>query len=333
MRVIVLGAGVAGLTVATELVARGAKVEIFERGSAPGPQSCSWFAGGMLAPECEADMAEPLVVEQGRKSLAWWRKYVPQLIKNNGSIVLSAGRDRNELKRLAARTQNHQWVDTSTLEPDLGERFSQALHFASEAHLDPRAALLALRDHLLANGVPIHYGREFEAAADNAAIVDARGLAARDMLPDLRGVRGEMLVLRTNEISLSRPIRLAHPRFPVYIVPRDDGLFMVGATQIESERQGGVSAKSMVDLINAAYAVHPAFAEAEIVESGAELRPAFPNNLPRVGWVNNQLSINGLFRHGYLLAPACARMAADILCRSTDRVEFSNEDHHQRATA
>lgn len=334
MRVIVLGAGVAGLTVATELVARGAEVEIFERGPAPGAQSCSWFAGGMLAPDCEADLAEPIVVKLGRDSLAWWRKYVPQIIKQTGSIAVSTGRDRNELKRFASRTEQHQWLDQNelhALEPDLAERFSHALYFANEAHMDPRAALIALSDQLIQKGVAIHYGHDFEGDEDGATLIDTRGLAARDMLPQLRGVRGEMLVVRSEEVSLSRPVRLAHPRFPVYIVPRGNGLYMIGATQIESERQGGVSAKSMVDLINAAYAVHPAFGEAEIVETGAELRPAFPNNLPQVGWVKGRLSINGLFRHGYLLAPACARMAADILYRSNNRVEFSNEDHRQWA--
>ncbi|WP_299343913.1 glycine oxidase ThiO [uncultured Maritalea sp.] len=335
MRVTILGAGVAGLTAATELVARGVDVEIVERGAAPGAQSCSWYAGGMLAPECEADMAEPIVVELGREALAWWQKYVPDIVQR-GSIVVSTSRDRNELKRFGARTKCHQWLkqkELAALEPDLGERFAEALFFKDEAHMDPRAALLALTQHLCEQGVKFHYGATLEDVTPGGKIIDARGLAARDFLPQLRGVRGEMLVVKCDDVQLSRPVRLAHPRFPVYIVPRGEGLYMIGATQIESERAGGVSAKSMVDLINAAYAVHPAFGEAEIVETGAQLRPAFPDNLPRVNWVNDRLHINGLFRHGYLLSPACARMAADILCRSNQPAEFMDEDHNQWATA
>ena len=89
-----------------------------------------------------------------------------------------------------------------------------------------------------------------------------------------------MIVVETTEIALSRPVRLLHPRWPLYIVPRDDNRFMIGATTIESEDRG-VSVRSALELLSAAYAVHPAFGEARIVEIGAGLRPAFPDNLPR----------------------------------------------------
>ena len=144
-------------------------------------------------------------------------------------------------------------------------------------------------------------------------VVDCRGLAARDVLPDLRGVRGEMVVIRSREVSLSRPVRLLHPRIPLYIVPRGEGVFMIGATTIESETRGGVSVRSTVELLNAAYALHPAFGEAEILELGADLRPAFPDNLPAVRRGPHGLLVNGLYRHGFLLAPAMARQAADLV--------------------
>ena len=84
-----------------------------------------------------------------------------------------------------------------------------------------------------------------------------------------------MIVVETNEIELKRPVRLMHPRWPLYIVPRDDNRFMIGATTIETDDLG-VSVRSALELLSAAYAVHPAFAEARIVEIGAGLRPAFP---------------------------------------------------------
>jgi len=90
----------------------------------------------------------------------------------------------------------------------------------------------------------------------------------------LRGVRGEMLILRTPDVSLSRPVRLLHPRFPLYAVPRADMQFMIGATMIESQSAGPVTARSMMELLGAAYALHPAFGEAEIVETGVGVRPA-----------------------------------------------------------
>ena len=112
-------------------------------------------------------------------------------------------------------------------------------------------------------------------------MIDCRGLAARDTQPELRGVKGEMILIETDEVELSRPVRLIHPRWPLYVIPRDDNLFMLGATSIEAE-DTGVSVRSALELLGAAYAVHPAFAEARIVEFGSGLRPAFPDNLPRI---------------------------------------------------
>ena len=158
-------------------------------------------------------------------------------------------------------------------------------------------------------------------------MIDCRGLAAQDSLPDLRGVKGEMVVLRSPEVSLSRPVRLLHPRFPLYIVPRGEGVFMLGATQIESEERGRASARSVMELLSAAYALHPAFGEAEVVEIGADARPAFPDNLPRLTRRGDTIHVNGLFRHGFLLAPAMARMAADVVTGRNATPEMLHEDH------
>ena len=117
------------------------------------------------------------------------------------------------------------------------------------------------------------------------------------MLHDLRGVKGEMLLLQTSEITLRRPVRLLHPRYPLYIVPREDNIFMVGATMIETDDRKLASARSVMELLSAAYAVHPAFAEASLLEIGTDVRPAFNDNLPRLRRRGNTLYINGLFRH------------------------------------
>ena len=152
-----------------------------------------------------------------------------------------------------------------------------------------------------------------EASAD--VVVDCRGWAARAALPELRGVRGEMLLARTREISLKRPVRLLHPRFPLYVVPRADGVFMIGATMIESADKGGVSVRSAIELLSAAYALHPAFGEAEILEMCADVRPAFPDNEPRIVERGGRIYVNGAYRHGFLLAPDLARRAAEMAAR------------------
>ncbi|WP_372604651.1 FAD-dependent oxidoreductase [Actibacterium sp.] len=310
VKITILGSGVAGLCVATELVKRGASVTVIDPANGPGPQGCSWWAGGMLAADCEGEAAEEPVVRHGRDAAAWWRLHGVD-VTYNGSIVVALNRDLKELQRFARRTENHVFLDRAQLEPlepDLAERFDRALYMVAEAHVNPRQALLGLRAKLVEKGV------QFLADGPRAGqVIDCRGLAAKDGLSDLRGVKGEMIVLQTDGVSLKRPVRLLHPRFPLYIVPRGDGVFMLGATQIESCDRGYASARSVLELLSAAYALHPAFAEAEILEIGVGSRPAFPDNMPRIRRQNGVLHVNGLFRHGYLLAPALARMVGDLL--------------------
>jgi len=304
-----------GLTAAHQLALRGASVTIYDRRREVG-RGCSWWAGGMLALWCEMESAEPLIGDLGLESLSYWREHFPNVI-NKGSLVVAPPRDTPDLKRFAARTSHFDIIDgprIAALEPDLAGRFETGLFFKEEAHLDPRQALSFLKERLQKDlGVTFKMDADVRPEAlDASYVLDCRGYEARDVLSDLRGVKGEMLIVRSTEISLARPIRLLHPRIPVYIVPRDDHHFMVGATMIESSDQSRISARSMVELLNATYALHPSFGEAEIIETGTDVRPAFPDNLPRIRRSGNILRLNGLYRHGYLGAPALARRAAEI---------------------
>lgn len=326
--VTVVGAGVVGLTIATELAERGVPLRLFDAGGEPGPHACSWWAGGMLAPFCERESAEEAVVRLGQEAADWWDRHTTSVIRQ-GSLVVALTRERRELDRFARRTSNHRRLgpaEIAALEPALERRISDALFFEAEAHLDPRTALSALVEGLARRGIEIER-RHFEvtAAERDRLIVDCRGLAAADTLRDLRGVKGEMLLLRSQEVSLSRPLRLLHPRHPLYIVPRGQGVFMLGATQIESGERRRVTARSLLEQLSAAYALHPAFGEAEVLEMGADARPAFPDNLPRIRRRGNLLYVNGLFRHGFLLAPALARQLADWITKGS-RPEVLDED-------
>ena len=317
----VIGAGVAGLAVASELVARGATVQVFDPSGPPGAHGCSWWAGGMLAPWCEYENAEEPVLRLGQDAIRWWQTRTE--VTHRGTLVVAGRRDLPDLRRFARRTEGFQEVGAqiATLEPDL-PGYRQGLFFEGEAHLDPRRALMDLYTGLIDSGVTFHK-TVAPASLDNA--IDCRGLHARDVLTDLRGVKGEMLVVRCPDITLSRPVRLLHPRFPLYIVPRPDNCYMLGATMIESDDRQRISARSMLELLTAAYALHPAFGEAELVEIGVDARPAFPDNLPRLVRQGETIHVNGLFRHGYLLAPAMARMTADYLFEGT-RPEVMDED-------
>ncbi|AYG64014.1 glycine oxidase ThiO [Rhizobium jaguaris] len=313
MRILVKGAGVAGLTVAHELHTRGAEVTIVDP-SQNFDRAASWLAGGMLAPWCERESADEAVLERGRDSADRWEAILPGKVVRNGTLVVAPNRDQSELKRFASRTTGYRWVDEDeipVLEPWLAVRFRQGLFFPQEAHLDAREALRSLKADLLVKGVT--FVNEIADDREFPGIVDCTGAARIGKSRELRGVRGEMLYLQTEEVALARPVRLLHPRFPVYIVPRGKGLFLVGATMIETDFQGQITARSLMELLNAAYALHPAFADATIVETGTGIRPAFPDNLPRVMREANVIFLNGFYRHGFLLAPTMAAEAADMV--------------------
>jgi glycine oxidase len=314
--VTVIGAGVAGLCVARTLLDRSVGVTVIDRHAAPGAHACSWWAGGMLAPCCEGESAEEPVMRLGTEAADWWDAQTG-CVQRRGSVVVSPGRDQADLTRFARLTRGHRAVtgpEISELEPDLGTRFNRGLFFETEAHLAPRAALAALRDSLATDGARfVQDEADPDAIAAKGLTIDCRGFAARDQLTDLRGVKGEMLILSCPDVTLTRPIRVLHPRVPIYVVPRGDGLYMLGATMIEGQAGKHVTARAMLELLSTAYALNPAFGEAEVVEIGVDSRPAFPDNLPRIRRAGNVIRANGLYRHGFLLAPALARMVADLI--------------------
>ncbi|MFD1198409.1 glycine oxidase ThiO [Brucella gallinifaecis] len=328
MRVTIIGAGVAGLACAAEFNDQGHAVTVIAKSTVIGAGCCSWFAGGMLAPWCEGESAEEPVVRLGKQAIDWWERHV-STVKRKGTLVISHTRDMSELRRFARRTQAFDTIDQAqidALEPDLAGRFRQGLFFADEGHLSPRETLIELAERLQQKGVVFQLGQDAKDVKIDADItVDARGLAARDQLADLRGVKGEMLIVRSRDINLSRPVRLLHPRIPLYIVPRGDGIHMIGATMIESDERGSISVRSTLEMLSAAYALHPGFGEAEILETGVDARPAFPDNLPRVRKRGQTIYVNGLYRHGFLLSPAVARMAVAAATEAEQKSEFLEE--------
>jgi glycine oxidase len=305
----VIGAGIAGAWQALLFAQAGHDVTLHERSDAAMTQSTSYWAGGMLAPWCEAETSEPVIVRLGIRSLDLWREHFPQT-PFNGSLVVTHPRDRADFERFAKLTSGHRRLDAEAmreLEPSLEGRFRDGLFYADEGHVEPRRVLPELHARFVAAGGTLKFNSDVSPDALDGIAIDCRGLAARDTQPTLRGVKGEMILIETDEVELSRPVRLIHPRWPLYVIPRGHNRFMLGATSIESE-DNGVSVRSALELLSAAYAVHPAFAEARIVEFGSGLRPAFPDNLPRIAVNNQKIAVNGLYRHGFLLAPALAEL-------------------------
>jgi glycine oxidase len=134
----------------------------------------------------------------------------------------------------------------------------------------------------------------------------------------LRGVRGEVIRLYAPEVKLLRPTRLIHPRYPIYIAPKENDVYVVGATEIESDDVSEMSVRSAMELLSAVYTVHSGFAEARILEMATQCRPTLKNNLPEIRVQKEKgladlMLINGLYRHGFMISPAVLDSAMELL--------------------
>lgn len=324
LAITVVGAGVLGLWQAFALARRGHAITVREAMVESASGAASRYAGAMLAPYCESEAAEPIIRQLGLRGLELWRQAYPG-VALRGTLVLAASRDHGELVRFARMTDGHRQVDgedIAALEPHLAGRFARGLFYAGEAHLAPRPALQFLVGELRRLGHDLRFDDPVPVpiwGAVGDVVIDCRGMAAHDTLLSLRGVRGEMAVVRAPEVKLSRPIRLLHPRFPLYVVPWGDGVYMTGATVIEREDSAPVTVRSALDLLGTAYAIDPAFGEAEIIELSAGVRPAFADNVPKVIVRGRCIFVNGAHRHGFLLAPVLAEANADFLATGAVR--------------
>ena len=312
-----------GRLIGWRLSDHGWDVTLYERASKKAPMSAAHVAAAMLAPTSELPEADPAIFEMGRRSLAAWPPMLRALGVSHGidgSLLVAHGQDAPLLDKFyrslgARRKVEALWLDAAgiaELEPALAGRFGRGLYLPNEGWLDNRELLDAL-------GVRcgrIRYATPAEPQRLQAdAVIDCRGAAAR--LAGLRGVRGEAVRLHAPEVALNRPVRLMHPRYQLYIAPRSNHRFVVGATQLESESNKAVTVRSALELLSAAFSVHPGFAEAEVEELGAGLRPAFVDNLPRVEWHGHVLSVNGLYRHGFLIAPAILEQVVEEVFECT----------------
>jgi glycine oxidase len=289
--------------------------------------AAGFTAAGMLSPLAEREHAEPEIADLGWRSLALWPQIAaalgrPELVKTEGSLLLAHASDLGAAQRVLARLEGApEALNRSALqmlEPALAPDL-KAWWLPGEGQLLPRELLAELAAQ--AAGVDWHWGRRASAVQahrlelddgrrlDADLVIDTRGLGAKPDMPGLRGVRGEVLWLHSPGVVLHRPVRLMHPRHRVYLVPRPGDVIVVGASEIESEDRSPVSLRSAVELMAAAHSVLPGLAEARIVHMETNLRPALADHRPRITHEPGLLRINGLFRHGWLLAPALAEKA------------------------
>lgn len=355
MRIAILGAGLLGRLLALQL-SQDHDISLFDKDDGSAQQSAAYQAAAMLAPIAESAEASNAIMQMGQRSLELWPDLLKQLnnpvfFQKSGSLVLAFAQDgasfANFQQQLKGQiNQDYSLIDKnllSELEPELAQQpraFQHMMYLPDEGQLDNRQLLHALRDTLISREIKWHTDTQVSLKNNQIwindkyfgfeeiglvfdKIIDCRGLGAKAQLApssQLRGVRGEVLRLHAPQVSLQRPIRLMHPRYPIYIAPKQNHHFVVGATQIESEDNRQPTVRSALELLSACFSVHSGFGEAEIIEISSGLRPALQDNEPQI-WINDHvIQLNGLFRHGYLLSPAMAEQCCALINDNIDKV-------------
>ncbi len=323
MKIAISGAGLMGRLVAWQLLRAGHQV-ILDDPDLSGQSSAAYVAAAMLAPWSEITSGEEQSFAWGCEGLSLWPALLQALEADagmavdywsTGTVLVAHELDRtdfdffvNYLRRKqpgAGRDLARQ--DLAVLEPSLAARFDRGLHLPDEACLDNRQLLEALAKAIVSLGGCFQAERE----RDAELWIDCRGVGAKGDWTGLRGVRGEVIRVHAPEVNLQRPVRLMHPRYQLYVAPRADQRYVVGATEIESDHQGDITVRSALELLSALYALDPGFAEASIESCESRCRPALANNLPQLRCVAAvdsdegvaSIHVNGLYRHGFLLAP------------------------------
>ena len=269
--------------------------------------------------------------------------------QQKGALMVSHEQDKGDFVRISRFISNHYCeakllhLDRNgieSIEPELGRSFNQGLFLPDEGQIGNRRLMKALGKQLEKDGVQwksrievenieslehsgnitYHYNDVAQEASFDL-VIDCRGTGAIDSnhideinkLKDLRAVRGELFQLYAPNVRLNRPVRLMHPRYQLYIAPKGKGYFVVGATEIESSDRSPMTVRSAMELLSAAYSVHPGFAEANIRQHVSQCRPAFSDNQPRIRVCGSVIQINGLYRHGFLIAPIVLKQIEELV--------------------
>jgi glycine oxidase len=334
-KIVVVGAGVIGLSVAWRARERGLLPVVVD------PEPCSgasWVAGGMLAPVTEAWPGEEPLLELGEASLRAWPEFAAELgdvgLRTEGTLVAAFdSADAKQLEILADHlasigrdVDRLSGPELRRTEPALSTSVRSGLSVPGDLAVDNRKLLTVLRSKaefvhkrakaVHANKVELVDGETLE----GDAVVITAGAWSRNLHLRLnslvRPVKGEILRLRSRPgaLPLTRTVRALVESRPVYLVPRDDGEVVLGATQYEAGYDTEVTVRGVRELLTDAERVVPGISEYRLVESAAGVRASSPDNLPLIDWLEPGVVVaTGHHRNGLLLAPITAEAVVALL--------------------
>lgn len=314
MKIAVIGTGVMGLSAAlAALKASPSQLTVFTKSEAKSASRC---AGGMLAPYSESDSLDhDLQTLAARYSIDYWRDLASKhdvYFKEGGTLVISHQQDMAYQDRFQTHLPQGTYEHVSgnplrDLEPVLSKKFERALWVYDEAHLNTPNMLSAMKAEIEANA-DIRVDEDAD-PSEFDLVIDARG--AYKIENNMRKIKGERILLRCPGLKLNHCLRMMHPRYPIYIVPQGDDQFVVGASMIEDNSDENFTLRSAMELMSAFSSLGGQVLESDIISMDTGFRPTFTDHRPRLIQQDNVITCNGLYRHGFLMAPILAKAVFD----------------------
>jgi glycine oxidase len=352
---VIAGGGLIGGAIALDLALAGVRVAVFDQGE-PGREA-SWAGAGILSPAPENPATIPLV-PLGKASMALYPEFVARIQEVSGQDVgfrprgaLEALFSRDTARELSTHVALHHGLglkaeaisaeDAREMEPALSPEVEAAVLRPDEASVDNRALTSAVLEaarksgveifaHRKAQGILREKGRcsglqlENEKVSANWTIIAAGSfspsIAGVDACALVRPAKGQMVSLRAERLKIERVLWSDK----VYLVPRNDGRILAGATVEYVGFDKKVTAGGLRKILGAAIELAPDLAHAQVEETWAGLRPDSPDHLPILGpaEIDGLLIATGHFRSGILLTPITARLIREWITNQSVSVDW-----------
>lgn len=353
--VAIAGGGLIGGSIALELARAGLNVGVFDR-QEPGKEA-SWAGAGILSPAPESAAMVPLVT-LGKSSMALYPDFVRTVEEISGQRVgyrakgtlqaIFTGAAREELSTVIAlhhglglKAEPLSAADARALEPSLSEDVEAAVLRPEEASIDNRALTQAVLEAARRSGVQIFSARGVKAVwrkDDRCAGLQVKDekieaqwtvIAAGCHSASIEGVaayarvrpaKGQMVALRAGDLKIERVLWSEK----IYLVPRNDGRILAGATVEYAGFDKALTAGGIEQILSAAIELAPGLSEARVEETWAGLRPDSPDHLPILGPtdLDGLLIATGHFRSGILLTPITARLVREWVTQQRACVDW-----------
>lgn len=330
-KIAIIGAGISGLLTALEIQSLGAQITIYDKDGFPG-RGASYAAAGMVNPSGEVTDLPLQLINAANAGVKFWSEFCKKnniSINAKGSIFIANKSEIGDFKNYIDALKNSNLAyeildDEALLSLNFGLKFNKGIYFPNDITINSRAILkkivMLLKEKgaqfIKSNVNPEYLKKDYE------WVIDARGWT--DCSEGLIAIKGETISIVSNKPIVQMPIRFQYNDVIVYIVPNKNNIFTIGASsRLEINPNPKLSRLDGIEfLIKAANYFSPKTMKMHIKEIKCGIRPAYPDFRPRIKYDGNIVSINGLYRHGFLLTPVMAKIIAkQIINKEND--EFS----------